>query len=289
MSQNYVEITIPATVDSGDLLGILQDGEALGAWEGDGVIHLYWPESRWSPMVLEELKQALSRLGAGGAGSHIGVTTLPDQDWNARWSTVLKPIRIGCRFRIRQSWNPSDPSFEGIELIIDPKRAFGTGYHSTTQLILEWLEVHIHGGEHMLDIGTGTGILAMAALRLGAAQALGFDNDPVAIECARENAAANSFGQELELRTGSLDDLDKATFDIIVANLDRNTVLRLCDRLKDYLSPGGRVCLSGLLIEDFDDIAGLLARADGRIVERRECEEWMALEVHFVAVESAFD
>jgi ribosomal protein L11 methyltransferase len=289
MSQNYVEVTIPAAVDSGELLGILRDGEALGAWEGDGVIHLYWPESRWSPMVLEELKQALSRLGAGGMGPHIRVTTLPGQDWNARWSMSLKPIRIGCRFRIRQSWNPSDPSFEGIELIIDPKRAFGTGFHATTQLILEWLEDHIRGGEHVLDIGTGTGILAMAALRLGAAEAVGIDNDPVAIECARENAAANSFGPGIEFRTGSLEDLHKAAFEIIVANLDRNTVLRLCDRLKDYLSPGGRVCLSGLQIEDFADIAGALATADGRIIERREREEWMALEVHFVAAENAFD
>jgi ribosomal protein L11 methyltransferase len=281
MPQNYVEVTIPASIDSGELLGILQDGDALGAWEGDGVIHLYWPENRWSPIVLEELKQALSQLGASGIASHVGVATLPDQDWNARWSMSLKPIRIGRRFRIRQSWNPSDPLFEGIELIIDPKRAFGTGYHATTQLILEWLEEHIRGGERVLDLGTGTGILAMAALRLGAAEALGIDNDPVAIECARENAAANDFGSEIELRTGSLEDLEKATFEIIVANLDRNAVLCLCDRLKDYLSSGGRVCLSGLQIEDFADVADALATADGRIIERRGREEWTAIEVQF--------
>jgi len=288
MPQNYVEVTIPALVDSGELLGMLQDGEALGAWEGDGVLHLYWPESRWSSGVLEELKQALSRLGAGGMASHIGVSALPDRDWDALWSMSLEPIRIG-RFRIRQSWNPADPSLEGVDLIIDPKRAFGTGYHATTQLILEWLEDHISGGEHVLDFGTGTGILAMAALRLGAARAVGIDDDPVAIECAGENAAVNNFGPEIDLRTGSLENLDKEKFDIIVANLDRNTVLRLYDRLKDHLVPGGRICLSGLLIEDFADIAVMLATAGGRIVERREREEWMAIEVHFVAAESAFD
>jgi ribosomal protein L11 methyltransferase len=282
MSQDYVEVTIPASVDSGELLGMLQEGEALGAWEGDGVLHLYWPESCWSFGVLEELKKALSCLGAGGMESHIVVSALPDQDWNALWSMSVEPIRIGRRFRIRQSWYPPDPLFDGFELVIDPKRAFGTGYHATTQLIIEWLEEHLSPGAHLLDIGTGTGILAMAALRLGAAKALGIDNDPAAIECAGENAAANNFGPEIELRTGSLAVLANAKFDIIVANLDRNTVLCLYDRLKDCLIPGGKVCFSGLQIEDYSDISGALALVGGRIVERREREEWMAIEVHFV-------
>jgi ribosomal protein L11 methyltransferase len=281
MSQDYIEVTIPATVDSGELLGLLSDEEALGAWEGDGVLHLYWPEGRWTPRVLEELKQALLRLGQGSAASRVTVHSLPDQDWNALWSMSVEPIRIGRRFRIRQSWNPSDPAFEDLELSIDPKRAFGTGYHASTQLLVEWLEENIRRGEHVLDVGTGTGILAMAALRLGAVAALGIDNDPVAIECARENAALNGFGGEIEFRTASLEELDVGTFDTIVANLDRNTILRLCDRIKDHLSVGGRTCLSGLQIEDLSDLAAALAPDGGRIVERRERDQWMAVEVRF--------
>lgn len=281
MPQNYVEVTIPATVDSGELLGLLPDGEALGAWEAEGVLHLYWPEGRWTPHVLEEMKQALLQLGDVDAASRVTIHSLPDQDWNSLWSMSVEPIRIGRRFRIRQSWNPPDPSFSGLELIIDPKRAFGTGYHVTTQLIVEWLEEHVREGERVLDIGTGTGILAMAALRLGAAAALGIDNDPVALECACENAAVNGFGPEIELRAASLEDLDGETFDTIVANLDRNTVLRLCGRFKDHLRASGRMCLSGLQIEDFSDIAAALAAAGGRIVDRRERDEWMAIEVRF--------
>ena len=102
----------------------------------------------------------------------------------------------------------ADPEFSGIELVIDPRRAFGTGYHATTQLVVEWLEAHVRGGGVVLDVGTGSGILAMTAIRLGAASALGVDNDPVAVECAREYAVLNGFGPELELRVASFEDLD---------------------------------------------------------------------------------
>ncbi len=280
MPQNYVEVTIPATVDAGELLGQL-GVEAIGAWESDGILHIYWPEGCWNPLVLEDLKETLLRLGAGDAVTRLSVRALPDRDWNVLWSSSLVPIRIGRRLRIRQSWNPPDPAFDGIELVIDPKRAFGTGYHDTTQLVLEWLEDHVHGGEHLLDIGTGTGILAMAALRLGAASALGVDNDPVAVECACENAAANRFGPEIAFRTGSLEVLAAEVFDLIVANLDRNTILRFCHDLRTYLRGGGRICLSGLQTEDLPEIASALTTFGGRIVEKRQRGEWLAIAVRF--------
>ncbi len=281
MSRNYIEVTILSSVDSGELLGLLRDDRALGAWEGDGVLHIYWSERDWTPLLLEDLKQALSRMGAGKAGAPLEVQPVPDQDWNARWLQSLKPVHIGRRFRIRQSWYEPDPAFRGFELVIDPKRAFGSGYHATTQLVVEWLEENLRGGEHVLDLGTGTGILAMAAIRLGAAFALGIDEDPVAIECAQENAAANGFGAELKLAAGSLDKVGADCFDLAVANLDRNTILGLCGRLKCTLKKGGRVCLSGLQAEDFDDVAESLAAAGGRILSRLERGEWIALEVHF--------
>ncbi len=280
MPRRYVEVTVPATVDAGELLGHL-GGDALGAWENEGFLHLCWPEGCWNPLVLEDLKEALLRLGAGDAAARLSVHVLPDQDWNALWSSSLVPIRIGRRFRIRQSWNPPDPSFDGIELVIEPKRAFGTGYHATTQLVVEWLEEHVCGGERLLDIGTGTGILAMAALRLGARSALGVDNDPVAVECASENASANGFGPEIEFRTGSFDVLGAETFDLIAANLDRNTILRLCRNLESHLRHGGTICLSGLQSDDLPEVASAVTAVGGRIVDRRERDEWMAVTVRF--------
>ena len=153
----------------------------------------------------------------------------------------LQPIRLGERILVRQSWNSAPVPDGGFELVIDPKRAFGTGYHATTQLIASWLEEMIRGGERVLDVGTGSGILAMAALRLGASSALGIDNDPEAIECAQEYAAVNDFGAELELRVAALEDLGSGQFDLVLANLDRNTLMRYFADFRKHVSAGGRL------------------------------------------------
>ena len=273
---NYIEVVIHTGVDSGELLGMLEGGEALGAWEASGAAHLFWPEDRWSPASLADLKSALARLGAEVREGLIEVRTVPDQDWNAAWAASLQPIRLGRSFRVRQSWHAPDPSFGGIELVIDPKRAFGTGYHATTQLVIRWLEDGIRGGERVLDAGTGSGILAMAAIRLGAASALGIDNDPVAIECAREYGSANGFGRELELRVSSFEDVEGG-FDVVVANLDIRTLPALCGHLPRLLKPGRIACLSGLQPQDFEEVAQALARAGLRIDSRDALDEWLAL------------
>jgi ribosomal protein L11 methyltransferase len=228
---------------------------------------------------LEDLKRALEMLGVQSGDDSITVRTVPDKDWNVTWAASLQPIRLGKRICVRQSWNTVDPGFKGIELIIDPKRAFGTGYHATTQLVIEWLEENIQGGERILDIGTGSGILAMVAIRLGARSALALDNDPVAVECAREYAALNEFGQELELCVKSFEDLDVGRFDRIVANLDGKTMPLLCGLIPGLLNAGGIACLSGLMQKDFAEISECLSKAGLQITARTEREEWLALEV----------
>jgi ribosomal protein L11 methyltransferase len=188
MPANYIEVSFRTDVDSGEILAMLQGGEELGCWENDGIVHVFWPDDQWNDEALEDLKRVLTIFGVDPKSSDLTVQTVPDKDWNATWAASLTPICLGKKFRIRQSWHPADDSFNGIELVIDPKRAFGTGYHATTQLVIEWLEKNIRGGERVLDVGTGSGILAMAAIRLGAASALGFDNDAIAVECAEEYA-----------------------------------------------------------------------------------------------------
>jgi ribosomal protein L11 methyltransferase len=279
MHPNFIEVIIRTYFDSDELIGWLQEEESLGSWEKDGVFHVYWPEERWSPGKLERLKNALIGLGIDESVMDLKIEKVLDQDWNAIWTASLKPIRIGKGIRIRQSWNASDPEFKGIELVIDPKRAFGAGYHATTQMILEWLEDHIRAGERILDIGTGTGILAMAALRLGAASALAIDNDPEAIECALEYAAANGFGGELDLRITSFETDGLGRFDAVVANLDIRAMPALSKALPGLLGEDAVACLSGLLIQDYGEIAEALSRAHLRISARYEREEWMALVV----------
>jgi ribosomal protein L11 methyltransferase len=279
MPHSFVEVTMRTDMDSGELLAMLEGGETLGAWEAEGILHVFWPEEKWSLEALEDLKRAMACLGVEIEDACLTVRELPDTDWNATWAASVQPIRLGRKIRIRQSWNPTDPHFEGIELVVDPKRAFGTGYHETTQLVIEWLERHIRGGERVLDIGAGTGILAMAAIRLGAASALAIDVDPVAIECAREYAEVNGFGGELELRLDSFEDLGAGKFDVISANLDGKTLPRLCVKLLDLLEAGGVACLSGLIQQDLGALEAALGKAGMKINDRMKRGEWLALEV----------
>jgi ribosomal protein L11 methyltransferase len=276
---NFIEVVIQTNIDSGELLGMLQSGESHGAWESDGFLHLFWPEDQWNPAALDDLTQVLMQMGVEDQENLLTIRSVPDQDWNAEWAKSLQPIRIGRHIRIRQSWHESDPAFDGIELVIDPKRAFGTGYHATTQLVIEWLEDHIGGGERILDVGTGTGVLAMAAIRLGAASALAVDNDPVAVECAREYRDGNGFGKELELRVASFEDLEVVGYDVVVANLDIRTMPGFCPHLPPLLKSCGVACLSGLQPKDFEEISEALTQVNLQIAAREDRDEWMALTV----------
>ncbi len=281
MKKDCVEIKIATGADPGEAVGRMREEEPLGVWQDGNTLHLFWPEEKWYPAILSDLRRVIAELDPAADLETLSMSTIADQDWNAAWLASLQPVRIGRRFRIRQSWNPPDPSFAGIELVIDPKRAFGSGYHATTQLLVEWLEDSIRGWERVLDIGTGSGILAMAALRLGAGAAVGIDNDPEAIECAQENAQANGFEGELKLQTSSLEELSPEPYDLLVANLDRKTILALCPLMRDHLKEGCRAYLSGLQNADFEDVRHAVSAVGGRVEARRERDEWIALAVSF--------
>jgi ribosomal protein L11 methyltransferase len=277
MNQNFVEVAVRAEIEAAELLGMLDSGEFLGSWEEAGVIHIYWPEDKWGDAVLVDLKGVLESLEIGDAD--VDVRSLQDEDWNATWAASLKPVRLGRNICIRQSWNPSDPSFDGIELVLDPRRAFGTGYHETTQLVIEWLEDRIIGEERVLDIGAGSGILSMVAIRLGATSALGIDIDAVALDCARQYAAENGFGTELEFRVASFENLGSDRFDVILANIDGRTLPKLSKFLPDLIQEEGIACYSGLQQKDCGEIAQALSNAGLRITNQRQRNEWLALEI----------
>jgi ribosomal protein L11 methyltransferase len=279
MPTNYIEVSFHAEVDSGEILAMLDGGEELGCWEKDGVVHIFWPENQWNSEALEDLQRVLKLSGMDPQSAGLTVQVVPDQDWNATWAASLTPINLGENFRIRQSWHPKDDSFKGIELVIDPKRAFGTGYHATTQLVVEWLEKNIRGGEKVLDVGTGSGILAMAAIRLGALSALGIDNDPVAVECAQEYARVNGFGSELELLAATFEDCAGETYDVITANIDGKTLPMLCPYLPRLLRVNGMACFSGLQQHDLEEITDALLQAGCNIRERKQREEWLSLSI----------
>src|SRR6185295_16317831 len=186
MSEGWIDVQIRTNVDAGELLGRLADPVLQGGWEENGVVHLYWPKPQWSLEARARLNSILLGFDSDASPeSDIYIEELPDQDWNRQWARSVRPIRIGRRIVIRPSWEPVALQDHDIEIVLDPRQAFGTGHHATTRMLLEWLEDLIGGGESVLDVGTGSGILSMVALRLGASSALGVECDPVAVDCAR--------------------------------------------------------------------------------------------------------
>jgi ribosomal protein L11 methyltransferase len=283
MQDEWIEVTVLSDVDAAELLGLLADPFVQGSWQDNDVIHVYWPRQHWSQDQYVRLRQVLRQMAEGGQPeTDILVQALPHQDWNRQWAESVKPLRVGRRIVIRPSWEPVDLRPGDVEIILDPKQAFGTGHHATTRMLLEWLEDRIRGGESVLDVGAGSGILAMASLRLGATSALGVECDPVAVDCARDYGSENGFGSNLEFRCGTLEELDQVGApkpDLILANLDRQTLLQLCDDLARYVSQGARLLLSGILIEQEREIVEAFSANGALLFQRREQEGWVALEM----------
>jgi ribosomal protein L11 methyltransferase len=282
-SEGWIDVQIRTAVDAAELLGMLSDPVVQGGWEENGLVHLYWPKPQWSMEAHARLNSILQELDPDvSAESDIRVEELPDQDWNWQWAQLVRPIRIGKQIVVRPSWEPVALQAGDIEIVLDPKQAFGTGHHATTRMLLEWLEDLVHGREFVLDVGAGSGILAMVALRLGAATALGVECDSVAVDCARDYAAENGFGNNLEFRCGTLEEVDRQGAlrpDLVLANLDRQTLLLLCDALTQYVSHGARLLLSGLLIDQEQEIVEAFSKAGAMLSQRREQEGWVALEL----------
>jgi ribosomal protein L11 methyltransferase len=172
-------------------------------------------------------------------------------DWSEAWKAGLRPIEVSERLRIRASFETSPARAGQRELVIDPGQAFGTGGHESTRLALAWIDAlrsELAVAPGILDVGTGSGVLALAALALGAPKALGCDVDPLAAAAARANARANRLAARLEVFVGSLDALSpRARFAGIVANLLGRELDPLFERLARHLAPGGWLVISGLL------------------------------------------
>ncbi len=276
-SSTIFQITIPACVDSGELSGLLACPEFLGLWENDESLMMYWQGS--AKDRVHHIHEAVVQLGAILPFAAIHEQVVVSQDWNAQWAASVQPIRIGKRIGIRPSWATMDLPEDGIEIVLDPKQAFGTGHHATTHLLLEWLEdLSLLPGCRILDVGTGSGLLSMVALRLGAMSALGIDHDPVAIDCATDYAAVNGFGSELNLRACQVDELPDDTFEIILANIDRSTILEISPEFSRFRSSSTHLFLSGLLEEDELEIVEQLATHGWIQQAVRKREGWIALQ-----------
>lgn len=198
--------------------------------------------------VEEILRLAAQAVGLSGIPAH-RVETLADNDWVRLTQSQFEPIRISRRMWIVPTWHvASDP--DAINIILDPGLAFGSGSHPTTQLCLRWLDGNVRGGEGVLDYGCGSGILAIAALKLGAASAVGVDLDAQAIQASRDNAQANQVSAQFYLP----DEAPQIQADIVIANILTNPLRMLAPLLAGATRTGGQLALSGILGEQAEEV-----------------------------------
>jgi ribosomal protein L11 methyltransferase len=195
----------------------------------------------------------------------VTVEAVVEQDWSEAWKEGLRPVEVSPRLRIRPSFDASPARPGQRDLVIDPGQAFGTGGHESTRLALEGLDAlrrEVRVTPRVLDVGTGTGVLALAALALGARRAVGLDLDPLAAPAARENASRNGEAAHLDVFTGPVEALaPEVRFHGIVANLLRRELEPLIEALARRVEPGGWLVFSGLLDEEVDELCARFASA----------------------------
>ncbi|RMG58083.1 MAG: 50S ribosomal protein L11 methyltransferase [Gammaproteobacteria bacterium] len=201
---------------------------------------------------------------------------LQDREWERAWMDDFRPMRFGQRLWVCPSWcTPPEPG--AVNLLFDPGLAFGSGTHPTTALCLEWLDAHPPQGLDVIDYGCGSGILAIAALRLGARHATGLDIDPQAIEATQANAERNAIAPE-RLRVALVGAHEPAAADLVLANILAGPLTELAPELSRLVRPGGRLVLSGILREQADDLIEAYA-AQGLMMEAPELrEDWARVE-----------
>lgn len=204
---------------------------------------------------------------------------IEEKNWNEVWEQSIQPQRIG-KFLVKPTWSDERAEANEILLEIDPKMAFGTGYHATTRLILKQMEQIDFKNKRVLDAGTGTGILAIASIKLGADHAIGFDIDPWSEENAVENALINGVSEQVEIRFGSSEQIGESEkFDIILANINRNIILEMIPFFVNRTKENGIICLTGLLDGDENTIRNHLKNEPVDVIDLQQENEWILFQL----------
>ncbi len=266
---------------------IEQNGIPPDAWD-DGAaqpptsltLRAWFPEDPHNEQLRLQIEIALGHISLMLPLPRPDWRYVDDEDWAQAWKQHYRPLRIGRRLLVRPEWIARAVADDEVEIVLDPGMAFGTGTHPSTQLCLQALEAWVQPDDHVLDLGCGSGILAIAAARLGAARVLALDNDPIAVTATHQNIALNPAVASICARTGSLADLGDADgrFDLIVVNILAHIIIRFCDEgLAKTLRPGACGIFSGIVCDQANSVASALQRVGLEPVTRLQQDDWVAL------------
>ncbi len=279
MTERYYQLKVSADKQVNDLVvGFLSDVGAEGFVEEGESLLCYFSEEKWKPSFQTDVAGFLGSLKEQGKIGRfdVGVTTVRNQDWNKQWEESIVPVEVTENIVIKPSWKDYTGNAR-IVIEIDPKMSFGTGHHETTRMMVQELEKRVKPGDRVLDVGTGTGVLAVAAVKLGAGLCVAVDNDEWSIENSRENIERNGIADRVRVVKGEVSSVEEGEFDIVAANLNRNTLIYLKEELYGKCRDGGILLLAGVLTADEEDVIGHYEASGFKPLGVRREAEWSAL------------
>ncbi len=274
---DWIKININTPPENLDILSpYLFNLGAEGIEEKNDCIIVYFKRETWQDKIYADIKDIIKNEISQKEEIDISVNEIPTESWDEKWKENFKPFQISDDLMIYPDWEqpPTDSKMKTI--IISPKMAFGTGHHETTQLILQIMPAYLKQGMSILDAGTGSGILSIYGVLMGANRVTAYDFDVLATENCRENIALNNLWGKIEVITGQLKDIAMQKYDMILANINKNVLIDIADNLRDYINKKGILILSGLLKNDYEHILSVYG-VKWEPVEQKSKNEWIAL------------
>jgi ribosomal protein L11 methyltransferase len=241
--------------------------------------HCYIEQS----LFTEDAREIFQRAIAPAGESPIAILSekeIANRNWNEEWEKTITPLRVSDKIIIAPSWHPATPAPGELVVTIDPKMSFGTGYHESTRLMIRLIEQYIQTSMRVLDVGTGTGVLAIVAVKLGGSSAIAIDIDEWTAVNGEENVERNELKGKIDIRHGDLAVVPESCFDMILANIQRNVILELLPEMIARLTPTGILLLSGLMVDDRSAIEQALDRNSFMTAQVIQENEWIGMAAH---------
>lgn len=256
--------------------GILWKLDISGVSEEEPFIKVF---SESGKVTKKEIEALLSSLAEEKLIEDYSVdeNEFEERNWNEEWEKSLNVIEVSDKIVIRPSTREYAAKDGQLVLTIDPKMSFGTGEHQTTRLMLLMVENYVKMGMNVLDVGTGTGVLAIAAVRLGASHAVAIDNDEWCFDNGIENCEVNGVSDRVEIRLGEVGQVEEKDFDLVLANINKNILMEIGRELTSHVKAGGTLILSGLLYTDEQDITERYGKEGFTVTGKKQMDEWISL------------
>lgn len=278
MDGTYLDIhlAIPENSDTREIIpAVLSEYPFEGFEEDERGIHCFIKKKEWRESIDTVIHTLAEQFHLSGV-EYISTTEIEPKNWNDEWEKSIRPIQVTDRIVITPSWHPVDDK-NALVITIDPKMTFGTGYHESTRLMIRMMEHYPLSNKRVLDVGTGTGILAICAALLGAQHVIAIDIDDLSLENGHENVRRNHVQDRVEIRIGSLETVTESEFEFVFANIIRNTILELINPLLLKLSPSGTILLAGLLTSDRLIIENALVERNFIVHSTLQENDWIAI------------